>query len=69
MTPGLRFLYIGGAILASIALVLGTYDYIVVADESRSFISDIILPLGALVVIVFLYRRRKADLEGDFPLR
>lgn len=69
MTPGLKILYIGAAILAMFAILLGSYDFFVVAGEERSLISDVLIPLGAFVVIVFLYRRRKADLQGDSPLR
>lgn len=69
MTTGLRVLYIGGAILAAMAILLGSYDYFVVAAEGSSLIADVLVPLGAFIVIVFLYSRRKADLERDSPLR
>lgn len=69
MTTGLRILYIGGAILAATAILLGSYDYFVVAAETRSLIADVLVPLGAFIVILFLYSRRKADFEGNSPLR
>ncbi len=69
MTTGLRILYVGAAVLAVVALLLGSYDYFVTAGESRSLLSDVLVPLGAFIVIVFLYRRRMADLEGGSPLR
>lgn len=69
MTTGLRILYVGGAILAAAAVLLGSYDYFVVREDSRGLVSDVLVPLGAFVVIVFLYGRRKADLESDSPLR
>ncbi len=65
MTTGLRILYIGGAILAVCAVLLGSYDYFIVGGENRSLVSDVLVPLGAFIVIVFLYGRRKAGLEGD----
>ena len=68
MTTGLKILYLGGAVLAAVALVWGSYDYFVGARESRSLLGDVIVPLGALVVILFLYRRRKADLEQGSSL-
>ena len=67
MTTRLRYLYFGAAILAVTAVFMGTYDYFVVANESRSIVGDVLVPLGALIVIVILYRRRRADLEGDLP--
>lgn len=69
MTTGLKVLYIGGAVLAAVALIWGSYDYFVAARPGRSLIGDVIVPLGAFVVILFLYRRRKADLEQGSPLR
>jgi hypothetical protein len=68
MTTGLKVLYIGGAVLAAVALLGGSYDYFVVAREGRSLVGDVIVPLGAFVVILVLYRRRKADLEQGSPL-
>lgn len=67
MTTRLRYLYFGASILAVTAVLMGTYDYLVVAGESRSIVADVLVPLGALIVVVILYRRRKADLEGDSP--
>ena len=68
MTTGLKILYIGAAALALVAILIGSYAYFVAADESRSLVSDVLVPLGAFIVIVILYRRRMADLQGDSPL-
>lgn len=68
MTTGLKVLYIGGAVLAAVALLWGSYDFFVVEREGRSLVGDVIVPFGAFVVILFLYRRRRADLEQGSPL-
>ncbi len=65
MTLALKVLYVGASVLALIALVLGFYDYTVAPDDQRNLLFDIVLPLGMLIVIVVLYRRRKGELEGS----
>lgn len=69
MTTSLKVLYIGGAALALVALFIGSYGYFVTAADSRNLVYDVLVPLGAFVVIVLLYRRRQADLQGGSPLR
>jgi len=59
----LKVVYIGGAVLASVAFLLGFYDYVLVGDDSASFGSDVFLPLAALVIIVSLYLWRKRGME------
>lgn len=60
----LKLVYIGGATLASIALLIGFYEYVIARRESASFASDVFLPLTVLVVIAALYLRRKRQMEG-----
>lgn len=64
MNLALKALYVGASTLAVIALLLGIYDHFVHVDEQGSVLVDLVLPLGMLVVILLLYRRRKSELEG-----
>lgn len=63
MSIGLKSLYIGASILAVVALIIGSYEYFLQTNEQRSLLVDVLLPLGMLVVVVLLYRRRKGELE------
>lgn len=60
----LKLVYIGGAVLACVAFLLGFYEYVIAGEESASFGSDVFLPLAVLVIIVALYLRRKREMEG-----
>lgn len=64
MPRTLKFVYIGGAVLAVIAFLLGFYDYVIARSETASLGSDIFLPVAVLVIIVALYLRRKREMEG-----
>ena len=63
MNVALRSVYIGAAVLAAIALIIGTYEHFILADEQRNLVVDILLPLGMFVVVLLLYRRRKGEFE------
>jgi hypothetical protein len=63
MSIALKSLYIGASVLAVIALIIGSYEYFLQANEQRSLLVDVLLPLGMLVVVVLLYRRRKGEFE------
>lgn len=58
----LKLLYIGGAALAVVALLLGAYEHLFTSRPSASLATDILLPLLMLVVIGALYLRRKREL-------
>lgn len=64
MPTALKILYGGAALLAVIALVLGSVDYFAASTDERSLLVDIVLPLGMLIVVALLYRRRKSELES-----
>lgn len=64
MNIALKVLYVGAAVLAAVALTLGSYDYFSGAQGERNLLVDILLPLGMLIVVLLLYRRRKAELES-----
>ncbi|MEX0601089.1 MAG: hypothetical protein WD021_05865 [Rhodothermales bacterium] len=59
----LKFVYAGGIALAVIATLLGSYEVFIAADPSASLGSDVLLPLGALAIIVALYARRKREMD------
>lgn len=59
----LKIVYAGGIVLAIIAALLGSYDVFVASDPSASLGSDVLLPLGALIIIAALYARRKREME------
>jgi hypothetical protein len=63
MGMALKSLYVGASALAVTALVIGSYDYFLQPNEQRSLLVDVLLPLGMLVVVVLLYRRRKGEFE------
>lgn len=64
MNVALKILYVGAALLAVVALLLGSYDYFFEREGKGNLLVDVILPLGMLVVVVLLYRRRKRELEA-----
>lgn len=64
MKTFIKALYIGAAVLAVVSFLLGGYAYFIASAPDASLVVDVIVPLGIFVVLVLLYRRRKADLES-----
>lgn len=60
----LKAVYIGAAVLAVVAFLLGFYDYVVAGNPAASFGGDVFLPLAVLVIVVLLYLRRKREMEA-----
>ena len=60
----LHAVYIGTAILAGIAFLLGFYDYVIAEKEGATFGADVFLPLAVLVTVVALYVRRKRGMNA-----
>lgn len=64
MNIALKILYVGAALLAGIAFLLGSYDYLSDTEGQRNVLVDILLPLGMLIVVILLYRRRKREFDS-----